>query len=146
MYDKEYPTAHIGIRRYSAASVLLLTDDDGVKEEASAWALQQVSSPNSKVYSHVTRIRQSPSIALVTRQGGASALFSSDAFIEDRVAAGLVSAEDVLVATAVDLMMAKECGGGKAGRACRGLRVHMIGLLLSACLLHGASHAVSYQR
>jgi hypothetical protein len=38
-------------------------------------------------------------------------LFASDVFIEDRVAAGLVAADDVLVATAVDLMMARDCQG-----------------------------------
>ncbi len=54
---------------------------------------------------------QSPAIALVTRQGAGNLLFGSDVFIEDRVAAGLVGGEDVLVATAVDLMMARECEG-----------------------------------
>lgn len=53
---------------------------------------------------------QTPSVSLVTRQGG-GALFRSDVFIEDRVAAGVVGGEDVLVATAVDLMMAKDCQG-----------------------------------
>ncbi len=53
---------------------------------------------------------QSPKIDLVTRQGG-GALFSSDVFIEDRVAAGVVAGEDVLLATAVDLMMARDCEG-----------------------------------
>jgi hypothetical protein len=48
---------------------------------------------------------------LITRQGGGGALFASDVFIEDRVAAGLVAGEDVLVATAVDLMMARDCQG-----------------------------------
>ena len=37
-------------------------------------------------------------------------------FIEDRVAAGVVGGEDVLVATAVDLMMAKDCQGDAAVR------------------------------
>ncbi len=53
---------------------------------------------------------QTPAVSLVTRQGG-GALFRSDVFIEDRVAAGVVGGEDVLVATAVDLMMAKDCQG-----------------------------------
>jgi hypothetical protein len=58
---------------------------------------------------------QTPTIPLVTRQGG-GALFRSDVFIEDRVAAGVVGGEDVLVATAVDLMMAKDCQGDAAVR------------------------------
>ena len=48
---------------------------------------------------------------LVTRQGAGNLLFGSDVFIEDRVAAGVVSGEDVLLATAVDLVMARECEG-----------------------------------
>jgi hypothetical protein len=48
---------------------------------------------------------------LVTRLVGGNGLFNSDVFIEDRVAAGAVGAEDVLLATAVDLVMARNCQG-----------------------------------
>ncbi len=105
--------------RYNISSLLLLTDDDDVKEEAREWALQQV--VRAPAASSLARLRatdarrlQSPAIALVTRQGGGNLLFGSDVFIEDRVAAGVVGGEDVLVATAVDLMMARECEGRPA--------------------------------
>ncbi len=79
-----------------------------------------------KTHNHFS---QSPKIDLVTRQGG-GALFSSDVFIEDRVAAGVVGGEDVLLATAVDLMMARDCEGA-LGRS-----VVFVGVYTTSCFLY----------
>ena len=80
---------------------------------------------------------QSPKIDLVTRQGG-GALFSSDVFIEDRVAAGVVGGEDVLLATAVDLMMARDCEGAL------GCSAVFVGAYASSCFLYRMACSAYY--